>query len=117
MPRNDETEYSPEPRRPLGPWLLKAGTVALLVVALVAGSVNLLVPRVTSRAGTELRTGWYLRSKQWVADARTVFYVVKFVLERVPSLRLSQAKNPATGTNTLAVDLAQTNNLAAVPTA
>ena len=111
MHLNDRTEYNPEPARPLGPSLAKTGIVSLLLLALVAGSVNLVVPRVSSH----LRLGWYLRSSQWRADARTALAIVRFVLARGPGLRPRLAE--ASTTNPLASDIAQTNILTTAPTA
>jgi hypothetical protein len=84
--------------------------VSLLLLALVVGGVNLVVPRVSSH----LRLGWYLRTSQWRADARTAVAIVKFVLERAPRLRPRLAD--ASGTNSLALDIAQTNLLTTPPT-
>lgn len=111
MHLNDRTECSREPARPWRSWLAKTGIASLLLLALVAGSVTLVVPRVSSH----LRVGWYLRTSQWRADARTAVAIVRFVLERGP--RLHPGLADASGTNSLAIDVAQTNLLAAPPTA
>jgi len=113
MPLNDRAEYDPEPGRPWGPWLLKAGIVGLLAVSLATGSVNLLVPRVSS----QLRTGWYLRSNQWRADVRTAVAIVRFVLERGPGMRLKLAESPTSATNSLAIDISRSNAPTALPAA
>jgi len=106
-------EYNPEPGHPVGRRWFQAAIVCLLVLGLLTSGVNLLVPRVSS----QLRGGWYLRSNQWRADARTAVAILKFVLERGPGLRLSLGKVPNPAVDPLTVDIAQTNVLSAVPTA
>jgi len=113
MQFEDRSEYNPEARHPMGRRVLKAAFVGLLLLGLLTGGVNLLVPRVSS----QLRGGWYLRSNQWRADARTAVAILKFVLERGPGLRLSLAEGPDPAANPLTVDVAQTNTFTAVPTA
>jgi hypothetical protein len=106
MNANYRIEHDSESSRFVGPWLMKWGVGVLLGVSLLAGGVNLLVPR----SGSQLRIGWYLQSNQWKADARTAAAAVRYVLDREPAQGLSGIATGGVGPAILG-DLAQTNNL------
>lgn len=117
MSINNQFEPHPESSGPLGPRLIMWGVVGIFVAALVAGSVNLLVPRSVSRAGGHLRIGWYLRSNQWKGDVRTAAAVVRYVLDRGFQPGLNGTPTPVPRGSSVVGDFAGTNNLIQAPTA
>ena len=87
-----------------GTWL-----VALLLVALplAFGALNYLVPKVPNGVqGTTVRMGWYLRSGQWQADARTLVAALQFLMDPDP---MSPAWTYPPGIQPMAVSQSESN--------
>ena len=78
-----EMNASPRRRHPRCVGL--PGVIALLACAAAFAAFGYLVPRVPGGArGTRVRIGWYLRSGQWQADARTLAAAFQYVMDADP---------------------------------
>jgi hypothetical protein len=111
MNANDRSKCDLEPCRIAGLPLRRWGMPICLVLALLAGGVTFLMPRVGLQTRSQARMGWYLRSSQWKADMLTAAAVVSYVLDRENPRALAGTTNLGVGGRGVISDNVHTNNV------